>query len=74
MPADRTGRAAIQTAAAELRKLAIRDGYNGHEHPPVAFGMALTLDELARHVRDLDDGLREAVVAHCRALVERDRW
>ena len=40
-----------------LDHLAIRDS------EPVAFGFALLLDELARHISELDNGLRQRVVA-----------
>lgn len=50
---DRADRQVIEQAAAELRSGAIRAGYAGVEHKHVAFALALVLDELARHVRDL---------------------
>ena len=48
---------------------AIRDGYRGSEQPARAFSLALLLDELGRHVRDLEDELRAAVVQACRMLL-----
>ena len=51
--ADRADRALIQRAAARLRHGAIRAGYAGVEHKHVAFALALVLDELALHWRDL---------------------
>jgi hypothetical protein len=52
-----------------LSDLAISDGYSGAgEQPARAFAMALLLDELGRQLRDLDDGLRAAVVRHCREI------
>ena len=76
MPTDRHQSAAvradrdvIERAARALRDLAIRDGYSGSEQPARAFSLALLLDELGRHVRDLDDELRAAVVQACRMLL-----
>jgi hypothetical protein len=37
----------------------------------VAFGLALVLDELARHLRDLDEQLRVGVLEGCRFLLAR---
>jgi hypothetical protein len=34
----------------------------------LAFALALILDELARHLRDLDGELRESVVEVCRRM------
>jgi hypothetical protein len=67
---DRADRAVIEQAAAQLRQGAILAGYAGLEHKELAFGLALILDELARHVRDLDDALRGKVVQHCRGIVD----
>ena len=69
---DRAGRA-------RLRDVAIVDGYAGAQDPPHAFSMALLLDELALHFRDLDDELRGKVVQHCQEIVShagrtRRRW
>jgi len=68
--AVRADREAIQRAAAAVRAVAIADSYAGHAHPAIAFGIALLLDELARHSRRLDDGLRGRVVAVCRAILD----
>jgi hypothetical protein len=68
---DRTDRALIEQAAAQLRRGAIRAGYAGMDGKHVAFGLALVLDEVARHFRDLDGELRNAVVQHCREIVGR---
>jgi hypothetical protein len=65
----RTDRTAIEHAARTLRDLAISDNYGDAVQPARAFSLALTLDTLAMHVRDLDDRLRDAVVQHCRAIV-----
>jgi hypothetical protein len=67
--ATRADRDVIERAARALRDLAIRDGYRGSEQPARAFSLALLLDELGRHVRDLDDELRAAVVQACRMLL-----
>ena len=64
----RTDRAVVEQAAAHLRRQAILAGYAGLEHKEIAFGLALILDEIARHFRDLDDDLRDAVVTACREI------
>ena len=64
----RTDRAVVEQAAAHLRRQAILAGYAGLEHKEIAFGLALILDEIARHFRDLDDDLRSAVVTACREI------
>jgi heterodisulfide reductase subunit C len=56
--AYRVDRNVIERAARALRDYAIRDGYSGSEQPARAFSLALLVDELGRHVRDLDDELR----------------
>ena len=43
--------------------------YAGLEHKELAFGLALILDELARHWRDLDEQLRARLLAGCRSLL-----
>ena len=68
---DRADRALIQQAAAQLRQGAIRASYAGMEHKHVAFALALVLDELALHVRDLTAPAREQVVAGARMLLGR---
>jgi hypothetical protein len=68
----RADREVIERAARALRNLGIADGYAGAgQQPARAFAMALLLDELALHVRDLDDAERGAVVQSCRALLDR---
>jgi hypothetical protein len=64
-------RQTIKQAARQLRDLAIADGYAGREGKHLAFAMALVLDELSRHLRDLDAKLRGRVVDTCRALTSR---
>jgi hypothetical protein len=48
---------------------AITSGYAGLQHKHVAFGLALILDELARHLPDLDDAVRWQAVQSCRQLL-----
>ena len=43
--------------------------YRGLRDLQVAFGRASILDELSRHLRDLDDRLRRRVVELCRELL-----
>jgi hypothetical protein len=50
---SRADRAVVEQAARRLRDRAIADGYAGYECKHLAFGMALVLHELARHLRDL---------------------
>ena len=69
--ADRADRQVIEQAAAQLRHGAIADGYAGLEGKHVAFALALILDELARHFRDLDAPLRAQVLAGARMLLGR---
>ena len=66
---DRADRRVIEQAAAELRSGAIRAGYAGEEHKHVAFALAMVLDELARHVRDLRPEVRVQVVCGARMLL-----
>ena len=68
---DRADRRVIDQAAAELRSGAIRAGYAGVEHKHVAFALAMVLDELARHVRDLRPEVRVQVVCGARMLLAR---
>lgn len=53
----------------QLRQGAIRAGYAGMEHKDLAFGLALVLDELALHLRDLDEDLRAHILDACRGLI-----
>jgi hypothetical protein len=66
---DRADRALIQQAAAQLRQGAIRAAYAGMPGKHVAFGLALVLDELARHFRDLDDQQCARVLDGCRSVL-----
>ena len=63
---DRADKALIREAAAQLRQGAILAAYAGLEHKHFAFGLALILDEVARHVRDLDEDLRARILDGCR--------
>jgi hypothetical protein len=66
---DRADRRVIQQTAAELRSGAIRAGYAGVEHKHVALALAMVLDELACHVRDLRPEVRALVVCGARMLL-----
>jgi len=66
---DRADRALIEQATAQLRHGAIRAGYAGLPGQHFAFALALLLDELARHLRDLDEELRSRVVDGCNELL-----
>ena len=58
----------VNQAAAQLRHVAIQDGYAGLSHKAAAFAMALILDEVSRHLGDYDADLRQRLVDHCRQL------
>ena len=59
----------VEQAAARRRHRAIlAAAYAGVERKELAFALALILDELARHLRDLDGELRESVVEVCRRM------
>ena len=64
----RADRSVIERAAARLRSDAIRSSYAGLQHQHIAFGLALVLDELARHLADLDGAVRWQAVQSCRLL------
>ena len=70
---DQAERALIEQAAAQLRRGAIRAAYAGLEHKHLAFALALMLDELALHLRDLNAELRAQVLAGARSLLVTDR-
>jgi hypothetical protein len=59
----------LQRAAAWLRSDAIRSGYAGLSHKHVTFAFALLLDELARHLPDLDEAVRWQAVQACRQML-----
>ena len=59
----------IDRAAARLRHETAQDQYAGLRNPQVAFGFASILDELSRHLRDLDEALRCRVVELCTELL-----
>lgn len=61
-PAHHADRNLIERAARRLRDLAIADQYAGYSHPTRAFAFALVLDELALHIRDLDEATRSIAV------------
>jgi hypothetical protein len=58
----------IDQAAARLRHEAAQDQYRGQRNPQVAYGLCALLDELSRHLRDIDDEVRRRVVDLCRAM------
>jgi hypothetical protein len=66
---DRADRQVIQQAAAQLRHGAIMAGYAGLPHMHLAFALALVLDELALHVRDLRPEVRAEAVRGARMLL-----
>ena len=66
---DRADRQVIEQAAAQLRHGAILDGYAGLPDKHLAFALALILDELARHVRDLQPKLRVQTMRGVRMLL-----
>ena len=55
----------IDRAATRLRHETAQAQYAGLRNPQVAFGLASILDELARHLRDLDEEVRRRVVGLC---------
>jgi hypothetical protein len=63
----------VERAARRLRNRAIADGYTSVEYKHVTFALALLLDELARHLRDLNSELRKRVVEVCRGLLTDHR-
>ena len=65
----RADRELLARAAAWLRDDAIRAGYAGLTHQHVAFALALVLDELGRHLADLDEGVRWQAVQSSRVLL-----
>ena len=67
--ADRADRALIEQAAAQLRHQAILAAYAGLEHKELAFGLALVLDEIGRHWRDLDEQFRGRILDGCRLVL-----
>jgi hypothetical protein len=65
----RADKMVIERAAADLRHRAILAAYSGLDSKHYAFALALVLDELARHARDVDDGVRSRIVQACRAML-----
>ena len=62
-------RGVVEQAVARLRHRAVLRGYVGLEHKEVTFALALILDEIARHLRDLDEQLRARVLDCCRSVL-----
>jgi hypothetical protein len=67
----RTYREVIESAARALRDIAIADNYGDSAQPARTFAVALTLDGLALHLRDLNYDPRGVVVQQCRAIIGR---
>ena len=65
----RADRSVIERAASRLRSEAIRSGYAGLQHQHIAFALALILDELGRHLADIDRAVRWQTVQSCRLLL-----
>jgi len=65
----RADRSVIERAATRLRSGAIRSGYAGLQHQHIAFALALILDELGRHLADIDRAVRWQTVQSCRLLL-----
>jgi hypothetical protein len=59
----------VDRAATRLRHKTAQAQYADLQNPQVAFGLAAILDELSRHLRDLDEALRHRVVELCRELL-----
>jgi hypothetical protein len=57
--------ALIDQAARFLRHHAVQSQYAGLQRQEVAFGFAAILDELARHLPDLSEGVRWQTVQAC---------
>jgi hypothetical protein len=55
----------------DVTELRAPTGYAGQPDKHRAFALALVLDELVRHLRDLDDELRSCVLASCRMIVSQ---
>jgi hypothetical protein len=66
---DRADRRLIEQAAARLRHTAITAAYAGLEHKHLAFALALVLDELRLHLRDLQLEVRTQKLASCRQIL-----
>jgi HEAT repeat protein len=66
----RADQALIDQAAQFLRHHAIQSQYAGLQRQEVAFGLAAILDELARHLPDLNDGVRWQTVQACQQLMD----
>jgi HEAT repeat protein len=63
--AIKADQALIDQAARFLRHHAIQSQYAGLQRQEVAFGLAAILDELARHLPDLNEGVRWQTVQAC---------
>jgi hypothetical protein len=63
--AIKADQALIDQAARFLRHHGIQSQYAGLQRQEVAFGLAAILDELARHLPDLNEGVRWQTVQAC---------
>ena len=61
--------AVLDRAAAWLRHDAIQQQFAGFQHQERAFAVASLLDELARHLNDIDESVRRQAVATAHNLV-----
>ena len=61
----RGDQALINSAAARLRHATTQAQYGGLRDPAGGFGFAAVLDELPRHLRDVDGPLRRRIVQLC---------
>ncbi len=68
----RADRRVVEQTAAHLRRTAILAAYAGMGHKELAFGLALILDEIARHFRDLDEDLRARILDGCRGMLGQE--
>jgi HEAT repeat protein len=67
--AIKADQALIDQAAQFLRHHAIQSQYAGLQRQEVAFGLAAILDELARHLPDLSEGVRWQTVQACQQML-----
>jgi hypothetical protein len=65
--------ALIDEAARFLRHHAIQSQYAGLQRQEVAFRLAAILDELSRHLPDLNEGVRWQSVQACQQLLKVER-
>lgn len=66
----RAERRVVESAAAVLRSRTAQAVYAGFVHPEMAFSLCSILDEIGRHWRDVDAGLRDVVLEQCREILK----